>query len=372
MKFLHTADWQIGMKCFAAGDRADEVRAERLKTVDRIIDLANARAVDFMLVAGDVFDNPTPKAGEVGTVVAALKRAEMPVFVLPGNHDPVGARGPYASAAWLTLAGSRVTTILAKGSYDVTGGVLLATPCEAKYGTEDPTAEFRDHESPAGAIRIGLAHGSLQLGEIAKSVTGDQRGNFPIALDAATRGRLDYLALGDWHGFFTLPDGNARISYSGAPEQTKFGETESGTVSIVSIEAPGETPVIERVQVGKLRWISQEFEVSDDASIGLLDASLRARDKPERTLVRAKARGLCTPAAAQQLAALEPVFRARFFFFEMQHEYAARPETSEAWRQLMPPGDLRPLVDELLRRIDNRDRADVARRALDLLAECAR
>jgi DNA repair exonuclease SbcCD nuclease subunit len=372
MRFLHTADWQIGMKCAAAGDRAKDARAERLVTVKRIVDVANERDIDFMLIAGDLFDTLTPKAADMGVVVAELKRVKAPVFVLPGNHDPAGNRGPYASAAWRSTAASGVVTVERKGVHSVPGGELLVSPCEAKYGVDDPTAWFGERESPPGAIRVGVAHGSLQLGEIAKTKAGDMRGHFPISPEAASRGRLDYLALGDWHSYMAFNDGKALISYSGTPEPTAFGEKDSGTVSIVNIESPGERPNVERIEVGRLRWVQRDYEVSDDASITRLNGDLMALTPPSQTLVRAIARGLCTPSAAEQLHAFEEGFRRRFFSFELRHEYVAQPETREAWLEIVPPGDLRELVGSLLDRIERGEDAAVARRALDKLAEFAR
>ncbi|MBD5656109.1 MAG: hypothetical protein IAI50_13180, partial [Candidatus Eremiobacteraeota bacterium] len=223
-----------------------------------------------------------------------------------------------------------------------------------------------------GTIRVGMAHGSIQYGEIARNIVGNMRGHFPIAPDAATRGRLDYLALGDWHSFHEVRNGSALISYSGAPEPTGFGEPDNGTVSIVTINAPGTLPTIERVPVGRLSWIQQEFEVSDDASIARFNAELMALQRPANTLVRAIACGLCTPSAAQQLRALEAVFSSRFFCFEMKHEYTARPEDREAWLNLVPPGDLQLLIGSLLNDIENGNNVGVATRALDKLAEFAR
>ena len=40
MKFLHTADRQLGMKAAQVGVAGEKVRAERLKTAERIIHLA--------------------------------------------------------------------------------------------------------------------------------------------------------------------------------------------------------------------------------------------------------------------------------------------------------------------------------------------
>jgi DNA repair exonuclease SbcCD nuclease subunit len=371
MKFAHTADWQIGMKCQTAGAGADDVRNVRLETIRRVVDAANEHAVDFMLVAGDLFDNQTPRAAELGAVVEALKASRAPVFVLPGNHDPAGPRGPFASPIWANLAGTTVTTIEKPGVFPIPGGELLATPCETKFGTTDPTQWFATHESTPSKIRIGLAHGSLRLGEIGKTRAGDIRGHFPIDASAAERGRLEYLALGDWHGFLEHRNGKAVISYSGTPEQTSFKDENSGTISIVTIDAPGSAPSIERVPVGKLRWTSREYEVCDDASIGRINSDLFAIPQPRQTLVRATLRGLCAPSAAEQLRAFEPAFRARFLSFEMLHQYVPRPETEGQWLALVPPGEFVELVKSLIADIGT-EREAVSMCALDKLAELAR
>ena len=67
MKFLHTADWQIGMKCLVAGDRAADAREERIRTIDRIVEVANRHAVEFVVIAGDLFDSATPKPTDIGS-----------------------------------------------------------------------------------------------------------------------------------------------------------------------------------------------------------------------------------------------------------------------------------------------------------------
>ncbi len=56
-RFIHTADWQLG-KPFAniPGDAGAELRTQRLRTVQRIAELARDRVVEAVLVAGDAFD----------------------------------------------------------------------------------------------------------------------------------------------------------------------------------------------------------------------------------------------------------------------------------------------------------------------------
>jgi DNA repair exonuclease SbcCD nuclease subunit len=375
MKFLHTADLQIGMSFRSLGPHADAARAIRLETLRRIAALANERAVDFVLIAGDLFDVATPKVADLGAVSAALLSIAAPVYVLPGNHDPAGPRGPYRHGVWANLRGSNVTTIEENTTLQLPGGgELLASPCLEKYGTEDPTLWFASQEAAAGTIpgpiRIGMAHGALQVGEIARTRTGDIRGHFPIDPSAARRGRLDYLALGDWHGYCEVPNDLAIIAYSGTPEPTSFKQNESGTVSIVTIEAAGSRPQIERVPVAKLRWVARSFEVSDDASVARLNTELLALPDPRNTLLRVTLNGLCAPSAAEQLRGFEGGFRSRFLSFQMEHEYASRPETKAQWLELVPP-EFTGVVEKLIAEIGG-EREAVAIRALDTLAELSR
>jgi DNA repair exonuclease SbcCD nuclease subunit len=360
------------MKSLQAGEKAGAVREARRKTVERIIELANARQVDFVLVAGDQFEERTPRTAEIGEVVGALRRATMPVYVLPGNHDPAGLDGPYTGEAWKTLAGTRVVTILEPRAYEVPGGVLLASPCTKKYSTGDPTAWFADSDSPPDAIRVGLAHGELQIPGTTETSEGEQRGSFPIPLDAASRGRLDYLALGHWHSFLRQDEGGATIAYSGTPEQTCFTDRDCGTVSIVTIDGPGARPSIERVRTGSLRWIDTSHEISDEASIDRLAEALRTLEAPERILARVHVKGLCTPAATERLGVLEAELAARFFFIEFERAIEARPQTRDAWLAVFPPGDFQEIAGKLLDQIDRSEEPATAARALELLAEYAR
>ena len=57
MRFIHSADWQIGMRAVHAGTSADKVRAARLRTAAEVCKLAGNEAVDFLLLAGDTFED---------------------------------------------------------------------------------------------------------------------------------------------------------------------------------------------------------------------------------------------------------------------------------------------------------------------------
>ena len=57
MKFLHTADWQIGMKAQSVGEAGARVREERIAAGKRVVEAAHTNGAEFIVVAGDVFED---------------------------------------------------------------------------------------------------------------------------------------------------------------------------------------------------------------------------------------------------------------------------------------------------------------------------
>lgn len=57
MKLLHSSDWQIGMRAESVGAVGTKVRAERLESAKRVIELARTHQAEFVLLTGDLFEN---------------------------------------------------------------------------------------------------------------------------------------------------------------------------------------------------------------------------------------------------------------------------------------------------------------------------
>jgi DNA repair exonuclease SbcCD nuclease subunit len=89
MRFIHTADWQIGKpyRQIAHEQKCFKLQQERLNAIGRIRDAAHIEDAAFVVVAGDLFDSPTPPTTAVLEVLEAIGEMEIPVLVIPGNHD---------------------------------------------------------------------------------------------------------------------------------------------------------------------------------------------------------------------------------------------------------------------------------------------
>jgi DNA repair exonuclease SbcCD nuclease subunit len=72
MRFLHTADWQIGMKASQVGEAGTRVREERIAAARRVVEAARGAEADFILVAGDTFEDNGVDRVLVQRVVDAL------------------------------------------------------------------------------------------------------------------------------------------------------------------------------------------------------------------------------------------------------------------------------------------------------------
>lgn len=325
MRFLHTADWQIGMKAAHVGEAGEVVRRERLEAAKRVVTVARERAVDFILVAGDTFEHNAVPRAEVQRVADILGGFPGPVYLIPGNHDPLGPGSVWEHGAW---AGHGTLHVLREPTpLEIPGGVLLPCPAKSRHSLGDPTAWMPPRAD--NALRIGLAHGTLALPHI------DDR-TFPIPVGAAQARGLDYLALGHWHSTLVADDG--RTAYSGTHETTAFGERDSGNVLLVTVEAGG-PPQLETVPTGGLRWVA----VGEGRGVGALDdlmdvlREVEGLADPGRTLLKVVLEGLLPVGGVEVLRDLEVLLEARFLFSALYRDRLVPSPDDPGWIDRLPP-----------------------------------
>jgi len=277
IRILHTADWQIG-KPFGnfEPDRRGELRAERFAAVARIAALAEERGCDAVLVAGDAFDDNTVPDRDLNRTLDAMAAFSGPWVMLPGNHDAALSVSVWTRLRRLT---TRATIMIADRPEPVVlkdgALVILPAPLTRRREGADLTEWFDHAATPSHAVRAGLAHGAVLNRLPEKAEAGN-----PIADDRADRAKLDYLALGDWHGFVEIAP---RTVYSGTPEPDRYPANAPGHVAIVEIDAPGVAPRIERVRIARFDWRSMDVRL--DGGIGALDDALAALTRPGETLL---------------------------------------------------------------------------------------
>lgn len=261
-RFLHSADWQIGRQ-FATFDpeHAPILAEARIAVVERLAALATEHRVDAVLVAGDVFDVQTVSERTLRRLFNALASYTGPWLMIPGNHDAALAESVWTRAQRLGAVPSNVHPLLAPEVrvFEAQGFAVLPAPLAQRHTYNDLTAWFDAAQTPAGLLRIGLAHGSVQ-GLLSEDIDSTN----PIAPDRASTARLDYLALGDWHGCKRI---DARTWYAGTPEPDRFKDNGAGHALLVDIAAPGAEPQVTQIAVAQFRWqsINAGLQIASDA-----------------------------------------------------------------------------------------------------------
>ena len=278
MRFIHTADWQIGKPFKQFGDRESVLRQARLVAIENIGRLAAKEGAAHVLVAGDVYDTeaPTPR-----TLLEPLERmrrfSDVQWHMLPGNHDPHRPKG-----VWDRVLESgppaNVHLHLKPEPVDFgSGAMLLPAPLTRKTEGADLTEWMDRAETPPGAIRIGVAHGS-----VVGFGSGGEATN-PIDPRRPALARLEYLALGDWHRTIQI---GPSVWYSGTPEPDRAGGQEAGQALVVEIPGPGAPANVTSHKVGSYRWLTIEDQLSDAGELEDLETRLRGLPDLSSTILR--------------------------------------------------------------------------------------
>ncbi|MEB1101554.1 metallophosphoesterase family protein [Xanthomonas campestris] len=267
-KFLHTADWQIGKQFggFEPDDAALLAKA-RIDGISAIAELAAAEQVDGVLVPGDVFDAQMVADKTIQQAFRAMEPYPGPWFLLPGNHDAGLIESVWTRAQRLGAVPANAVLCLTPTPVPLLGGrvVVLPAPLTQRNTFADLTVWFDHAATDPGVIRVGLAHGSAQ-GVLHDGIDSAN----PIAAGRADSARLDYLALGDWHGTAQV---DAKTWYSGTHEQDRFRGNDPGNVLIVEVEA-GQAPKVRPVRIGRHRWQQIEVALQVTSDIEALEATL--------------------------------------------------------------------------------------------------
>lgn len=254
LKILHTADWHLGLR-FPSFSEEDGVRLTRarIEAVDRLLGIAESYTVNAVVCAGDLFDTPAPEEHWWKGLLHLFQRrnwSDRPVILLPGNHDPLQANSVWSADHNFRRDLPSWVHVVDRDNYEFPlseDAVLYAEPCRSQAGADDLASRLPARSPGDERIRIGLAHGQTF------DIPGHQT-NFPIAADAAQQRGLNYLAIGDTHAYRELPPRATPTVYPGAPEATKFGELDAGSVAVVFFPRHGRPPIVQRQQVARWRW----------------------------------------------------------------------------------------------------------------------
>lgn len=362
-KFIHTADWQLGAP-FAgfASDLSGQLKAARRDVIATIANIARQEGVGHVVVAGDVWDSETPSDATLAQPLELMAEPKhVTWWLMPGNHDVNGKARLWARVA--QKKSENVRLLLTSEPIEAAPGVwFLPTPWDNKAPGRDLTATLDTAQTPEGAIRIGIAHGSVE--DFASETAAVTR----IAKNRPDTANLDYLALGDWHGTRQM---GPRLWYSGTPEPDRHVDNDRGAVLVVSIEAQGAAPSVKSVRSAKFDWPVVSLELFGPEDIARIVPAVVGEGAARTTLARLSLSGRLVHADRQALSGVLADLEARLAYLDVRDQELDVIVEAADLDTLDATGSVRAAADELLMRkldpaLSAGERA-TASRALDLL-----
>ena len=337
VRFLHAADLHLGLRVTRFEEEAcNRVGEARYIALQQFREKAAQLKVDFVLIAGDVFDDHSVSRAEASRAFPILESTAgaCPVFIIPGNHDPLVPGGVWDRDPWLREQPHLRVHFLRKAEPVAVPNLpvtILPCPLRQRRSMEDPTSWIGSHRRADGdrTIRVGLAHGSLNVMPLPDD-------DHLIRPDAADYYGLDYLALGHWHkrSLHKSADGVERtaycgthepmafpgasatlstgwMSYSADSEAERFQDSGDGVALLVEIDAAHSPPRIESVPIGRLRWRAEQKDATGQP-LGSLIRDYSQRENPELTLLRLTLAGVMDPQGYARLDELRRIVELRY------------------------------------------------------------
>ena len=257
MKLIHLSDLHLGKRV-----NEFSMLEDQRHILSQITALVAAEQPDGVLIAGDVFDKPTPSTEAVTLLddfLVSLSRLDCPVFLISGNHDAperLAFGGRLMEGSGIHLApvyDGQVRPFLLQDDYGPLALYLLPFLKPAHVRRFFPDVEINSYTDA-----LGTAIGAMDLDPQVRNVlvthqfvTGAARSESEEVsvggtdnVDASVFAPFDYVALGHLHSPQNV--GRETLRYCGTPLKYAFSERQEKSVTLVELGEKGHITVYTR------------------------------------------------------------------------------------------------------------------------------
>ncbi len=274
MRFVHAADIHLdsplrGLESYP-GAPVERLRIATRQAFDRVVDLCLSEAVDFLIIAGDLFDTDVKDfraALEAAAQLRRLDQAQIPVYLILGNHD--SREEMTRHVPWpqnVTLFDHRQPQTERHPTLPV-----------ALHGMSYPKREVTENLVPsypapvAGCFNIGLLHTNAGGNSVHAAYA-------PCSVEELVAKGYDYWALGHVHDYQILHE-RPHVVYSGNTQgrhAREIGAKGCVLVTVNTLSSGSEVSDIEFRDTDVVRWSRETIPLQpDDDEDALLDATRR-------------------------------------------------------------------------------------------------
>lgn len=302
--FIHAADLHLGAP-FKGLRALSPVWSDALlraipEAFQRVIDTAIEEKVDFVVLAGDIFDNSRPSYADYALFIGGLQRLGeegIPVYFITGNHDPYTAWRKEFSAlpSNAHIMGTDHPTF---ALYERNGEPLVMLGGRGYFNQAWPAGE----DVSAG---ISRAEAVAALGEKAPFMVGILHTGLdidptrsPVDPRELLKRDVDYWACGHIHQQRLLPSAdNPRIAFSGCPQGRAMNEVgEHGVLKVTLTQ--GAPNKVEFIPTAPVTWERTRLDISECSTIAEIhelitnaEFASNSRTRSQRMVFRFTLRG---------------------------------------------------------------------------------
>lgn len=306
-KILHTSDVQLDAPFGFLGSKGQQHRRQLRETFKSIVELADREGFDLLLIAGDLFDSNRPHQETLDFVTHQLGRLNIPVCILPGNHDCYDDGSVYRKVSFPdnVMVFTEQPTVRQFSELDL---AVYGNPILSAQSRVSP---MRDLTRTGGARwHVAMAHGNF----VRPDITDPSR---PIRPEEIRDSGMEYVAMGDWHAFSDYSQGGVQAFYSGAPEPTAVDQQGAGCVACVELDQNGVN--VRRQQVGTISTGGMEVDVSGKTLAQIVE-EIATRADPN-LMLKVTLGGLAELGEVLDTEELEQELAAHFYHIECVSQF---------------------------------------------------
>lgn len=306
--FIHTADLHLGLEFKSVNfnrQKANERRIELWNTFERIVRKAQEDKVDFLLIAGDLFEEEYFTFKDINRVKNTFSQAEdVNIVLVAGNHDTLNKKTLYKAVKWPENVTIFETGTLHKKEFPDKNTHIYGYSWDKAEIDKDIFAHFPGLDREC--INILLIHGDV-LSRESKYLPLDK--NLLLQLG------FDYIALGHIHKPIIFSE---KIAYCGSPEPLDFGEI--GIHGIIEGTIEKENVTMSLFPLSKRSFIIKEINISETMTYNeILDKIRKCDNFPMRNknLYRIVLKGIRDRDIDFNLEDLVEVLSSEFYYLEL-------------------------------------------------------
>ncbi|MFW6008732.1 MAG: metallophosphoesterase family protein [archaeon] len=298
LKIIHSGDIHIGLKFNNYPDYIqDKLIKARFDVIDTLVNKANERKANLLVIAGDLFDKHNISEKSVLKVINKFDRfSGDAILILPGNHD-FDNGGVELWQKFRNNLSDKIILLNEKKVYDLKKFDLnvkvYAAPCDGKHSSTNNLSWIKNRNfieqkmiGNENKYKIIVAHGALD--GISPDMTDEY---FKMSRDELKKLEMDLYLLGHTHLPYPFEKRviNRKIFNCGTPEPDGMNYSKKGNCWFIEIDKNNNIEA-EQIKTGKFRFYDLDYEISNKEEFNKLKKQL-LKNKAKNKLVRIKLNG---------------------------------------------------------------------------------